>query len=786
MSLNRKRHGRQYSQQAMREVHPAFTDQLFKYLRYWPLFAGLLLVCTAAAWLYIKFKVPLYESTAAILINDERKGTDDGRALESLNAFTSKKIVENEVEVLKSRTLLNLLVKNLHLYANITEDEPFANRSAYLSSPIRIMAENPEQLRATKNIPLEYNRAKNEVIIKGKQYPLNKWVQTAFGTLQFTRNAAYTPPAQAHPLFFSLQSLKETSADISKRLLVTTANKLSTVIDLSIVDEVPKRGEDILNELISVYNQAAIVDKNRQAANTLAFVEDRLRYVAHELDSIEGRLQQFKAKSQIVDLSTQGRVFLENVGATDQKISEMNVQLAMLNQIEDYVQGKAGAGSIVPSTLGITDPLLQDLLKTLYDTELQVEKTKKIAPENNPVLISLTDQIKKIKPSILENIQSQRRNLQAGKNNLYTTNSKYISLLQNIPEKERELLEISRQQTIKNNIYTYLLQKREEASLSYAAAVGDSRLIDRAESSIFPLSPKKPLIYLGAVIGALALSFSYIKLKQLLNTKISSPEEVERYTSIPVFSEVALFDLKYLRMVREEGQHVVAEQFRLMRTSLSYLGIDAEKMKILVTSSIAEEGKSFIVANLGLSLTLPNKKVVLVEFDLRNPRLSQAFDIQGRPGITEYLNGQATAEDILYPTNLSDRLYVIPTGSLPANPSELLLGSAITKLFAYLEEEFDYILVDSPPVSPVTDAYLLSPFCDATLYVVRQGVTPRSLIQTLDERFQTQGLKNPAIIFNGMKRGRFGNDQYRYSYHYHYPNNRKQTNSRKQIPKLFS
>ena len=326
-------------------------------------------------------------------------------------------------------------------------------------------------------------------------------------------------------------------------------------------------------------------------------------------------------------LAPREHFILQNVSANDQKLSEVNMQLSVLNQVQKFVTDQDNNGAIVPSTLGVSDPMLSQLLDKLYNSELEYEKLKKTVGENNPTLVAITDQINKIKPNILQNIQSQQQSLNAAKQNLYSTNGNYNSMLQSVPQKERQLLDISREQATKSNIYAFLLQKREESELSYASTVSDHMVVDNAQAGSEPVSPKKMLIYLIAVVACLGICFAIIMIRESLTGKVLYRHEIESRTSIPIIGEIA-FEKSKTPLVIEAGKRsFIAEEFRKLRISLSFLGIDATHKKILVTSSISGEGKSFIAANLAVSLSLTGKKVVLVDLDLNNPTISKILNV---------------------------------------------------------------------------------------------------------------------------------------------------------------
>jgi tyrosine-protein kinase Etk/Wzc len=538
-------------------------------------------------------------------------------------------------------------------------------------------------------------------------------------------------------------------------------------VDISYRDAIPQRAMNILSNLISIYDQQSIEQKNSLAKKTLDFVNEQLGIVGKDLDSIQKKIQQYRSGSSAVNVSSQGELYLQNVSSNDQKLGEVNNQLAALGEVERFITSKGSQGGVVPST---NDPMLSGLMNKLYTSELEYERLKKTVGENNPTLTTIKDEINKIRPSIIENVKSQKASLAAMRQSLYSTNSGYNSVLQAVPQKERQLLEISREEQSKNNAYQSLLIKKQDAEISLASSVSNSNVIDPPLAGKDPVSPKKKLIYMIAVVGALGFCIVLITLKDTFTGKIKYRNEIEKMTSIPIIGEIA-FEKTNNPLVIEKGtRSFVAEEFRKLRISLSFLGIDPSHKKLLLTSSISGEGKSFIAANLAVSLSLTGKKVVLVDLDLNNPSLSKILNVDHEDGVTEFLTGEKEAHEVVNKVETHESLYFISAGSLPENPTELLANGKVKSLIDYLEANYDMVIIDTSPAVLVTDAYILSGMCDATLYVIRHNYTPKMLIKRIDENNQINPINNPAIVFNGVKtRGVFKNN-YGYGYDYVYGN----------------
>lgn len=739
----------------------------FRFIPYWPLFGLLILIACSAAFLYLQWAPPAYETTADLLIKDEKKGSDDGKMLESLNIFTTKKIVEDEIEVLQSQTLMKEVVRNLHLYAPVYQQGELKSIPAYTSSPIVIDVVGFDSLYKEHRkifldkIPFRYDSG-NVLIDKGV-YPLNQWTTLPGSSvlIRFIPNPRFKT-VTAQPLYFSLVNPKVVTNNLTRGLGVNAANKLSSVVTLTLRDEIPQRGEDIVNELINVYNHASINDKNQLATNTLIFVEKRLQHVKTELDSAEVRIQNYKTQNGGAELSEQSTAFLKSVSDNDQKATDLNMQLAVLNEVEKYVKSDDGTSGIVPATLGLNDVGLTTLLQKLYDAKSNYEKLRKTVGENNPMVQSLTNEIEKIRPNILENIRIQKMGLEAGLGNLNAKSNTYTSKLEGVPTKERALLESSRKASTLNTVYAFLLQKREEASLSYASTVSDSRTVNLAESTIDPVAPRKIIILGIAVALALSLGGAIVYGKEFFSKRILFRHEIETYTAAPIIAEIARSGKRPSLVTAQDRPSVLGEQFRQLRVALGLHTRSNKRKKLLVTSSVSGEGKSFISSKLAESLAAAGKKVILLDLDLRNPKLTADYNVEDEPGLSDYMAGGWEPYEIIKSTP-QENLFIAGAGRDAVDTPELSFNSKLHDLFGYLEGVFDFIILDSAPVNPVSDAYILSEYCDITLYIIRHDYTPKAYIRLLDENNRIKPLKDLVIVFNSIKsrgifKGQYGLD----------------------------
>ncbi len=753
-----------------------FQQLAVKYLPYWPLFLILIALFVSLAYFYIQYAPPVYESTASILIKDKNRGQEDSKMEELLNIFGEKKIVENELEVLRSNEVINQIVISMRLYAPVDRKSGWITRSGFLTSPVVPELADPKSIKETENIPFTYAQDQNNVKIENTVFPLDKWTKSDWGMLRFVKNPNYKVPAEVGAgkddgkYSFSLYKLSNIVDAVTTSLKTVPTSKQSSVINISYKDEVPARGESVIMSVVNTYNNNAVQRKSEFATSTQKFIEDRLKNVKYDLDSIESSIQKYRNRTGIVDISEQSKLYLQNISQSDQQKNQMKTQLAAIDEVQKYLEAKNGSGSVVPSTFNITDPTLTQLITKLQTAQTEYTKLKQTTGENNPMVSSVQNEITKTKSEIQETIKSQRNNIQASMATVNETANSYSSMANSIPQKERELVEVSRQRNIKADIYAFLLQKREEAaSYSVSSIQPDSYMVDNPTTGVNPVSPKKYLILLFAFIAPFGVGAAIISGRSALNNKVLFRSEIENMSDFPVIGEIIQGKFENSIVTASKERSFIVEQFRHLRSSLINITKPAGTIKqLVVTSSIEGEGKSFVAVNLANSIARTNKKVILLEMDLHQPSICEMMGIERGIGITDYLSGKVSVEEILLQTQINPDLYFVSAGNLDEQASELLLNGKLEILLNYLNTQADMLIIDMPPVNPISDLYVVAPLCDYVLYIIRHGKAPKNTLKVLDENMDSHNIKKVALVFNGIKRRGTGKYSYGYGYGYGY------------------
>ena len=741
---------------------PNLRAVLIRYARHWKWFVLSVILTGGVAYVYTLFQTPIYEIKTSLLIKDDKKGLSEDNILKEMDIFAPKKVIENETEILKSFALMDNVVGSLGLDVRYFRPTSTIKKEVYDESPIRLLVEQADPILYDTELSVVAVDART-VRINDVLYPVNRSIQTPYGRLRiFTRHSL---KASAEPMLVQVLPRQAAVDELLINLTVQPSSKASTVLLMTLEDAVPRRGKAVLNKLISEYNQAAVVDKNIVAANTLNFIEDRLRLIAGELATVEKGVESYKSAEGITDLSSQAQVFLETVKENDAQLNEANIQLGVIGDVERYVESKTNDRGVAPATLGVSDPVLVGLITKVGELELQRDQLVRTTSPNSPILQSLESQIKATKTSLAENIQSLKQTLTGTQQKLRLTNRQLENQIRTIPRKERALVNITRQQSIKNNLYTYLLEKREETALSYASTVADSRTIDPPRSGTRPIKPVKSTIYILFGLLGLLLPVAGIAARDALNDRVSRRSDVEDASQVPILGEImASHNLDPLVMVSGK-RSVIAEQIRTLRTNLQFLRSSPTDCQVVMfTSSISGEGKSFLSLNLGASLALVDRPTVILEMDLRKPKLHDVLDLPNTVGISNYLIQEASVDDILQPIPGFPNYHIITCGPLPPNPAELLSSPRLEQLFLELRQRFAYIIVDSPPIGLVTDAQLIAPHVDATMFMVRHDHTPKAYLRMIDNLWKEHRFQRLNLILNGVGSG----ESYQYGYSYNY------------------
>ena len=739
---------------------PNLRAVLMRYARHWKWFILSVLLMGGAAYAYLLFQTPIYKVQTSLLIKDDKKGLSEDNILKEMDIFTPKKVIENETEILKSYALMDKVVGSLGLDVQYFQPTNTVKKAIYDQAPVRILVEKATPLLYETELTLTVADAKT-VRINEVSYPVNQSVQTPYGRLRvFARRPLR---ATSEPLLVQVSPRQATVDGYQKNLIVEASSKASTVLLMTLQDAVPRRGEAVLNELISNYNRAAIIDKNIVAANTLNFIEERLRLIAGELTTVEKGVESYKSAEGITDLSSQAQVFLETVKENDTQLNQATIQLGVIGDIERYVASKTNDRGVAPATLGVSDPVLIGLVGKVSELELQRDQLSRTTSPNSPILQSLESQITATKTSLAENIRGIKQMLTGTQQKLRSTNRQLENQIRTIPHKERALVNITRQQSIKNNLYTYLLEKREETALSYASTVADSRTIDPPRSSSLPIKPVRSTVFLLFGLLGLLLPVGVLAARDALNDRVSRRSDIEDASQVPILGEImASRNVDPLIMVSGK-RSIIAEQIRTLRTNLQFLRSNpTDSQVVLFTSSISGEGKSFLSLNLGASLALVDRPTVILEMDLRKPKLHSILDMPNTAGITNYLIQEASLDDILRPIEGFPNYHIITCGPLPPNPAELLSSPRLEELFAELRQRFAYIIVDSPPIGLVTDAQLIAPHVDATMFMVRHDHTPKAYLRMIDNLWKEHRFQRLNLILNCVG----GSESYQYGYSY--------------------
>ena len=733
---------------------------LVKYLKKWYWFVISICICVVMAFVYLKITLPQYSVQTTILLRDDQTSNPLSQLalLEGLTGSGASKEVEDEIQILTTKTITTQVIKSLNV-----ETEYYVKKSIkpyvelYPVSPIKLLlpAHFNDTLSTVLVFDIKQTKKGYEIKFRGglfeKKYLLDNIsspFNTPYGEMSFESIAPLGKNTKYKVITYPIRVLTES---YSSAIKVAPVNKKSNAIIASTISVVPAKAKVILDELIDLYNEDVINDKNTIGNNTAYFVNEQIALIEEELTVIEAEVEKYKKLNNLTDISSEAALFLTSISEYDKKLAEIQTQINLVQYIGDYVREEENKYTMIPANLGIEDKSLAVLIKEYNDVLLEHMKLLRTTNEKNPVISQLEELLSVLRSSIITSIKSISDGLNIAKKDLLLKDSQFSAKIKDIPTKEREFIELKRRQEVTQALYLYLLQKKKENELSLATTTSQAKLLDPAYVSLLPVSPKRMIVLFIALIVGCMIPITIIYLLDLLNNKIQSKKEYQRLVHAPFIGSIGVNKTSEIVVVKSGRTTPIIEMFRLLRTNLQFMISGKKNPVILVTSTVSGEGKSFISVNLSLSLALMKKKVVLLGMDIRNPMLSEYLKIsKDDKGITMFLaDSDVKLQDILFESPINPNLYIIQGGIVPPNPTELLMSARLDEMIADLKKHFDYIIIDSAPVGVVSDTYQINRVVDNTVFVSRQNYTSRELTTFINDIYDNNRLNNMSVALNG-------------------------------------
>lgn len=756
----------------------------------WKWFLLSLIICLGSAAIYLRYKTPVYQASAKLLIKD---GDQNGRRRSMLSSSTLGMIsnsdgIDNEMEILSSRSLAEQTVRDLKLYVNYYLVGKVKSRLIYKTQPITVDLDPAHLEKLTAPMELSVQREGSKYHITGTYYvpigenyadgpfaidktftQLPATIGTRAGILTFNQNGM-APMYDGVEIKVKIQSPRQTAYKYAGALGVNQLNRGTSIVQLVLNDENSQRAVDYLQQLAISYNRQANEDKNEIAVRTEEFINGRLEKINAELGSTEGQLEAYKKKNRLVQLDMSAAQAAGNADAYAQKLAEANTQVALVDEMRDYMDNPANKYQPIPSNVGLSDPSSVSLINNYNSIVQKRNLLLQSASESSPSVTPLTTQLDEMRGAIRRSLNQSRRNMSIQRNSVQSQVYKYQGQVGQSPEQERMLTQIGRQQEVKSGLYLMLLQKREENSISLAATADKGKLIDNPTMG-GQVTPKKSVVLLVALLIALALPALILFLIQFFHYKIEGHNDVVRLTKLPIIADVAVASetakTKADIVVHENRNNMMEEIFRSLRTNVQFL-LRVDEKVIMFTSTTSGEGKTFVASNLAMSFALLGKKVIIVGLDIRKPRLAELFELTDKNhGITNLLVKDKPTwpmiQSQIMPSGINNNLDLLLAGPIPPNPAELVARQSLDDIFAELRRNYDYIIVDTAPVGLVTDTLRVGSVCDATVYMCRADYTPKESFEMINGLAASNKLPKMSIVINGIDMSKK-----KYGYYYGY------------------
>ena len=739
----------------------SIKDLLIKYLFHWKWFVISISIALILGVVYLRYQVPQYEVNATILIKDDKKGqvSDELTAFEDLGILKNTKNIDNEIEILRSRSLMTKVVNELKL--NITyysfgrpieheryNDAPFLI-SYTLSDSTIIEPVGNWIIEPISNNRFLLKSGENEEEVG--EYYFGDSIDVSFGKIVISNTKNFSENYLNKDYRIIVSSVEQIVNKYLGLLKVNAVNKTSNAITISLRDAIIQKAIDIVDNLIKQHNLDALADKNQVSQNTASFINERIQFITNELSGVEGEAESFKTKHKLTDVESEAKLFLQTSNESEMSLLENSTQLRIAEFMNDYLKKLDKPNSLIPSNLGLSDHSLSNEINDYNRLVLERNRLVKTSGEKNPVVENLDYQIIGLRNSIKESLMNLYSTLQIKAKNLATKEIEISNRISSVPKYEREFRMIQRQQQIKESLYLYLLQKREETNIALAVTVANAKVLDKAYSNGGMVAPQKITIYLSSILIGIIFPIVVLYILEILDTKIHGKKEIDQL-KLPYLGEIPDSINKEKLIVRDNVRSNTAEAFRILRGNVEFLcaKVETKSKVILVTSTVAKEGKSYIALNLAASFALTGKKVLLIGSDLRNPKILKYLNLGERNGLTNLIIDQnMNISDMIFPLEDFSNLDILNSGPIPPNPAELLMYARVKEIFDYARENYEYVIVDTAPIGLVADTLLISKYADATVFIARANVLDKRLLRIVDSLNKEKRLPNVACLING-------------------------------------
>lgn len=734
-------------------------------LMHWKWFVFSVLLAVIVGGVYLRMQKDVYEIKSTLLIIDQARSgqMSEISVLKQLDAAgfgggrSSSSSINNEEQILKSTLLMRRVVEELQLYVNYSTKKFLKTYDLYTDSPIYVSIDSLSLSNLSSSLHFSFTPSDGGFLVEGTylEESFSKKIKKLPSILHTPAGIVYIKLRESaepieNQINVSISSPSAVARALSRSAISTEVAKMLDVIELSIKTSNPNMGRDILNTLTDVYNKDATEQNNLSVINTAKFIDSRLGLLTGELSEVEREVENYKTTNQLTDIEEDAKSFLTRNNIYGQQQVQVEIQQHLIKYIQDFVKDPANKESMIPN-LGLTDVGLLSVINTYNELLLTRERIKGSSSEQNPALRTLNQQIASARNAIESSIRVSKDGVQISNRNLKAQNTELQSRLSNIPRQEREFVEIKRQQQVKESLFLFLLQKREEASLSMAVAVPKGRVLDMPEVGI-KIGPKSKLILLVFLFLGLVLPAAILYILYLLNTSIKIGDDIEKISDIPVLTELGHEKSDSVFINYQPNASPNSELFRLLRTKLQF-ALDYPKEKvIIVTSTVTGEGKTFVSTNLSVMLSLAEKKVIVLGLDLRKPQIAKNFNIDSKIGITSYLSGQVdNYKSLIFTSKEYPMLDILPAGIIPPNPTELIMKDKFNDLMNDLKLHYDYIVIDTAPVGAVSDTLLVDRVADITLYITRANYTDKQSIEFANKLNKDKSLKRMYFVLNDVE-----------------------------------